>query len=145
MQFRRGTEHVSFSQQCYRSIVKRRTWNILHTYSFFCAIDIFKLCYLFHNLIYVILVSRKQIVEPRSRRFGAGRPIAPYLSLVLRTSYIRIVLFVPLIFLDSDVFSLFEFMLFQLVLVKSFFSRAVRIFLFLSQQQQQHQLAECHH
>ena len=36
-----------------------------------------------------------------ARRFGAGRPIAPYLSPVESTFYIRIVLFVPLIFLDS--------------------------------------------
>ena len=46
------------------------------------------------------------------RRFGPGRPIAPYLSLVVSTFYIRIVLFVPLIFLDSAVFSLFKFILF---------------------------------
>ena len=39
-----------------------------------------------------------------ARRFGAGRPIAPYLSLIVSTFYIRIVLFVPLIFLDSAVF-----------------------------------------
>ena len=47
-----------------------------------------------------------------ARRFGADRPIAPYLSPVDSTFYIRIVLFVPLIFLDSAIFSLFKFILF---------------------------------
>ena len=64
-------------------------------------------------------LSFKNLCMTTSRRFGAGRPIAPYLSLIVSTFYIRIVLFVHLIFLDSTVFSLFEFMLFQLV-VKSF-------------------------
>ena len=41
-----------------------------------------------------------------TRRFGSGRPIAPYLSPVDSTFYIRIFLFVPLIFLDSAVFYL---------------------------------------
>ena len=47
-----------------------------------------------------------------ARRFGTGRPMAPYLSFLDSSFYVRIVLFVPLIFLDSVVFSLFEYMLF---------------------------------
>ena len=68
-----------------------------------------------------LLIENKEVLKwckkktvneilPPPRRFGAGRPIAPYLSRVDSTFYIRIVLFVPLVFLNSVIFTLIEFM-----------------------------------
>ena len=52
-------------------------------------------------LFYITLKKKLDLYTYKTRRFGPGRPIAPYLSLVVSTFYIRIVLFVPLVFLDS--------------------------------------------
>ena len=58
-----------WTRQTYSSILKPRIQYVLHTYSFVCAVSIFKQCYLSPDRIYVILVSSNKFFEPRCTYF----------------------------------------------------------------------------